>query len=272
MYKLIAIDMDGTLLREDKTISKETLRAIQRAKSKGVKIVLSSGRPIDGIKRYLKELDLIRDGDYAIAYNGALIQETKTNEIIAKTLMKFEDVSYLYDISKKLNVNIHLLTKNSCLTPKWNPYSQIEKDINEIPLEIVDFNNLPEDTSIVKIMMVDDPKILTEAIEKLPQEVYERYSVLRSSPYFLEFLDKKVNKGYGVALLANKLEIKSDEVICIGDAGNDIHMLQFAGLGVAMGNAFPEVKEAADYITLTNEENGVAHVIDKFVLNEEKAS
>lgn len=272
MYKLIAIDMDGTLLREDKTISKETLRAIDRAKAKGVKIVLSSGRPIDGIRRYLKELDLMRDGDYAIAYNGSLIVATKTNEILAKTLMKLEDVSYLYELSKKLMVNIHILTKNSCLTPKWNPYSQIEKDINDIPLEEVDFNNLPYDTSIVKIMMVDEPNILTEAISKLPKEVYEKYSVLRSSPYFLEFLDKKVNKGYGVALLANKLGIRSDEVICIGDAGNDIHMLQFAGLGVAMGNAYPEVKKAADYITLSNEENGVAHVIDKFVLNNEKAS
>lgn len=272
MYKLIAIDMDGTLLREDKTISKETLRAIDRAKAKGVKIVLSSGRPIDGIRRYLEELDLMRDGDYAIAFNGALIQATKTNEILAKTLMKLEDVSYLYDLSKKLKVNIHILTENTCLTPKWNPYSQIEKDINDIPLEVIDFNNLPYDTSIVKIMMVDDPKVLTETINKLPKEVYEKYSVLRSSPYFLEFLDKKVNKGYGVALLANKLGIRSDEVICIGDAGNDIHMLQFAGLGVAMGNAYPEVKKAADYITLSNEEDGVAHVIDKFVLNNEKAS
>lgn len=272
MYKLIAIDMDGTLLREDKTISKETLRAIQKAKTKGVSVVLSTGRPLDGIKKYLKELDLMRDEDYAIAYNGALVQNTKSNEIIAKTLMKLEDVTYLYDISKKLNVNIHLLSKNSCITPKWNPYSQLEKDMNEIPLEIADFDNLPTDTTIVKIMMVDDPEVLSEAISKLPKEVYDRYSVLRSSPYFLEFLDKKVNKGYGVALLAKKLGIESDEVICIGDAGNDIHMIQFAGLGVAMGNAFPEVKEVADYITLSNEENGVAHVIDKFILNEKKAS
>jgi Cof subfamily protein (haloacid dehalogenase superfamily) len=272
MYKLIAVDMDGTLLREDKTISKETLRAIQKAKAKGVKIVLSTGRPVDGINRYLNELDLMREGDYAIAFNGALVQSTKTKEVIAQTLMSLEDVSYLYDISKNLNVNIHVLTEDSCITPKWSTYSQLEKDINNIPLEIVDFNNLDVNTTIVKIMMVDEPEVLSKAIDKLPKEVYEKYSVLRSSPYFLEFLDKKVNKGYGVELLAKKLGIKREEVICIGDAGNDIHMIQFAGLGVAMGNAFPEVKEVADYITLSNEENGVAHVIDKFVLKDEKAS
>lgn len=272
MYKLVAVDMDGTLLREDKTISKETLRAIQKAKARGVKIVLSTGRPVDGIKRYLNELDLLNEGDYAIAYNGALVQNTKTKEIVAQTLMTLEDVSYLYNLSKELNVNIHALTENSCITPKWSTYSQVEKDINDIPLEIVDFNNLDVNTTIVKIMMIDEPEILSEAIAKLPKEVYEKYSVLRSAPYFLEFLDKKVNKGYGVELLAKKLGIKSEEVICIGDAGNDIHMIKFAGLGVAMGNAFSEVKEVADYITLSNEENGVAHVIDKFVLKEEKAS
>lgn len=272
MYKLIALDMDGTLLREDKTISKETLKAIQKAKNKGVKIVLSTGRPIDGINRYLKELDLVHDNDYAVAYNGAVVQNTKTKEIVAQTLMSHEDLSYLYNLSLELKVNIHALTESVCITPKWSKYSQVEVDINDIPLEIVDFNNLDKSTTIVKIMFIDEPEYLSQVIEKLPAEVYEKYSVLRSAPYFLEFLDKKVNKGYGVELLAKRLGIKPEEVICVGDAGNDIHMIKFAGLGVAMGNAFPEVKEIADYITLSNEEHGVAHVIDKFVLKNDKAS
>lgn len=270
MYKLIALDMDGTLLREDKTISKETFKAIQRAKTRGVKIVLSTGRPIQGIRRYLKDLDLINDNDYAVTFNGSLVQNTKTNEVIAQTVMTSEDAAFLYKLSKELNVNIHALTENSCLAPKWSKYTQVEIDINDIPLEIVDFNNL-DNRTIVKILFNDEPEYLSEVIKKLPKEVYEKYSVLRSAPFFLEFLDKKINKGYGVELLAKRLNIKPEEVICIGDAGNDIHMIKFAGLGVAMGNAFPEVKEAADYITLSNEDNGVAHVIKKFVLNEEKA-
>ncbi|ERI94119.1 Cof-like hydrolase [Clostridiales bacterium oral taxon 876 str. F0540] len=271
MYKLIALDMDGTLLREDKTISRETYKAIQRAKNKGVKVVLATGRPVDGIKRYLQELNLLNDNDYAIAYNGALVQNTKTKDIVAQTLMSLEDIDYLYKLSQELNVNIHALTDHTCITPKWSKYSQVEADINDIPLEFVDFNNLNKNTTIVKIMFIDEPNHLTEVISKLPKEVYEKYSVLRSAPYFLEFLDKRVNKGYGVELLADKLGIKREEVICIGDAGNDLHMIKFAGLGVAMGNAFPEVKEAADYITLTNEEHGVAHVIDKFILEENEA-
>lgn len=272
MYKLIALDMDGTLLREDKTISKETYRAIQRARAKGVKVVLTTGRPIDGVKRYLNELNLVNDDDYVIAYNGSLVQNAKTKKVIAKTLMSLDDVSYLYKISQELKVNIHALTDHSCIAPKWSTYSQVEADINNISLDFVDFNNLDKSTTVVKVMFIDEPDYLSEVVAKLPKEIYEKYTVLRSAPFFLEFLDKSVNKGAGVSILAKELGIKPEEVICVGDAGNDLDMIKFAGLGVAMGNAFPEVKEIADYITLSNEENGVAHVIDRFVLNEEKAS
>jgi Cof subfamily protein (haloacid dehalogenase superfamily) len=272
MYKLIALDMDGTLLRNDHTISKETQKAIRSAKAKGVKVVLSSGRPMVGLNKYLKELNLIDKDDYAVSYNGALIQNTSTGEVLAKTPMSLEDLNYLYNLSKELNVNIHLLTENSCVTPKWNKYSQHETDMNGIPLEIKDFDNFDPNTTIVKIMFIDEPEILSPAVDKLSKEAYEKYTVVRSAPFFLEFLEKTVNKGSGVELLANSLGIKREEIICVGDAGNDLHMIEYAGLGVAMGNAFPEVKEIADYITLTNEEHGVAHVINKFILKDEKAS
>ncbi len=138
-------------------------------------------------------------------------------------------------------------------------------------MEIVDFDTIDKNTTIVKIMFVDPEEKLNKVIELLPKELYDKYTIVRSAPFFLEFLNKKVNKGFGVRLLAEKLGIKPSEVICIGDAENDIHMIEFAGLGVAMGNAFPEVKKKADYVTKTNEEDGVAHVIKKFVLKEETA-
>jgi Cof subfamily protein (haloacid dehalogenase superfamily) len=272
MYKLIALDMDGTLLREDKTISTETKKAIQRAKASGVKVVLSTGRPMVGLNKYLKQLDLVTEEDYAVSYNGALVQNTKTGEVLAKTPMTQDDLKYLHELSKEVKVNIHFLTEDSCVTPKWNKYSQVEVDINSIPLEIMDFDKVDSNTTIVKIMFIDEPEILSAAIDKLPEDIYEKYTVVRSAPYFLEFLDKSVNKGTGVEILAENLGIKREEVICVGDAGNDIHMIKYAGLGVAMGNAFPEVKEIADYITLTNDEHGVAHVINKFVLKENKVS
>lgn len=270
MYKLVALDMDGTLLKEDKTISKENLAAIENAKKNGVKVILATGRPTKGIEKYLKQLNLISENDYAVAFNGAVVQNTKTGEIIAKNYMNLDDLEYLYSLSKELKVNIHALTPYSCITPKSNQYSELEATLNNIPLEILDFDNVDKDTTIVKIMFIDPENILNKAIEKLPKDIVDRYTIVRSAPYFLEFINKKVNKGFGVEVLANSLGINQEEVICMGDAGNDIHMIEYAGLGVAMGNAFPEVKKIANYITKTNEDHGVAHVINKFILNNEK--
>ncbi|MCY6371118.1 sugar-phosphatase [Clostridium ganghwense] len=267
MYKLIALDMDGTLLKEDKSISEENYIAIKKAKEKGVKVVLSTGRPQKGIEKYLKELNLLSDEDYCVTYNGSVIQNTGTNEILYKKLLTCEDAHYLYDLSKKLDINIHALTTTSCIAPKLTKYTELEVTMNGINFEEVDFATLTDSTPIVKIMLIDEPEKLSEAIEKLPEEVYEKYTVVRSAPFFLEFLDKTVNKGAGVKALAESLGINQNEVICMGDAGNDLHMIKYAGLGVAMGNAFLEVKKAADYITYTNEDDGVAHVINKFILD-----
>ncbi|WP_035292111.1 sugar-phosphatase [Clostridium sp. KNHs214] len=267
MFKLLAIDLDGTLLKNDKTISKVTYEAIQRARKKGVKVVLATGRPIKGISRYIEKLDLLDEDDCSVAFNGAAVQFNKTGKLIYEQNMEIEDIKYLYKLSKGLGVNIHALTPNECITPKISEYSLLEAEINKIPLKVVDFDNLDPDTNIVKIMMIDKEEILSKTVEQLPEEVYEKYSVLRSEPYFLEFLNKEVNKEQGVKKLAEGFGIKKEEVICIGDAGNDIHMIQYAGLGVAMENAMVEVKRIADYITLTNEEDGVAHIIEKFILN-----
>lgn len=266
MYKLIAIDMDGTLLKEDKTISSETFKAIDKATDKGIKVVLATGRPLEGIKRYLKELNLMKDTDYALVFNGALVQNTSTGEILVKNTLKGSDYKYLYEISKELKVNIHAFSKEGCITPKLSKYTQVEGDINKIPIHIKPVEAVDKDEYIMKVMMIDEPEILDKAINSLPKELYEKYTVVRSTPYFLEFLNKHSNKGEGVKALANTLNIKREEVMCIGDAGNDLHMLEYAGLGVAMGNAYEEAKEVADYITKTNEEDGVAYAIRKFAL------
>lgn len=271
MYKMIALDMDGTLLNEKKEISKANIEAIKFARKKGIKVVLATGRPTKGIEKYLKELDLIDDNEYVVSYNGALVQEVKSGRVIAKNTMTYDDLIYLYELSKELKVNIHALTLTSCITPKTNEYSILEATMNDIPLEVIDFNDVDRNTTIVKIMFVDPEDNLNRVIKQLPESLYNKYTIVRSAPFFLEFLNKKVNKGFGVELLAKKLGIKKEEIICVGDAENDIHMIKYAGLGVAMGNAFPEVKKIADYITKTNQEDGVAHVINKFIINRESA-
>lgn len=266
MYKLIALDMDGTLLKEDKTISKVTQEAIQKAKDQGVKIVLASGRPVEGIHRYLEQLNLMSGEDFVVSYNGAIVQNTKTKEVVSHTVLTGRDLHELYALSKKLGVNIHAFSQEGCITPKLTKYSILEGEINGIPVVEKNYETIQESEEIIKIMMVDEPERLQKAIDQLPAYLYEKYTIVRSAPFFLEFLNKEVNKGVGVEALANSLGIKREEVICMGDAGNDEHMIRYAGLGVAMGNAFDEIKAIADFVTKSNDEDGVAHVIEQFVL------
>ena len=115
-------------------------------------------------------------------------------------------------------------------------------------------------------MFVDDEIILDKVITKISKDIRDKYTIIRSAPYYLEFLHKDVNKGVGMSKVAEKLNISQEEVICMGDAENDLHMLQYAGLSIAMGNADDNIKNMADYVTLSNEEGGVAHAIRKFVL------
>ena len=265
MYKLIAIDMDGTLLREDKTVSDRTKKVIAKAVQKGVKIVLASGRPIEGLERYLEELGLNSKEDYVMSFNGSVIQNACTKEIISKNILKGSHLKELYTLSKEIGVNIHAFSNEGCITPRMNEYSEVEGRINGIPVHEVNYDMLSDEEDIIKIMFIDPEEVLEEAIKKIPQAIFDQYTVVRSAPFFLEFLNKASSKGTGVKALAEHLGIKQEEVICIGDAGNDLDMIKFAGLGVAMGNAFDEVKEAADYITHNNDDDGVAHVIEKFV-------
>ncbi|SHJ78338.1 sugar-phosphatase [Tepidibacter formicigenes] len=266
MYKLIAIDMDGTLLNENKEISKANYEAIQKAKKIGKKVVLATGRPLLGVKKFLEELNLISDEDYVAAFNGALVQNTKSGRVVSKTTLHLNDYKLLYDLSKKLNVNIHALTESSVITPKNNKYTEVEASLNSIPIEEIPVESVSEDETIVKVMFIDEPELIDKVIKKIPKEIKEKYTIVRSAPFFLEFLDKSVNKGVGVNAIAKELGLDPKEVICVGDAGNDIDMIKYAGLGVAMGNAFDEVKEVANYVTLSNEDDGVAYVIHKFML------
>ncbi len=268
MYKMIAVDMDGTLLSKDKKISKRTQAAIYKAMQKGIKIVLATGRPLEGVSRYLEQLDLTKDDDYVISFNGCLVQNNKTKEVIKRSILKGEDLHRLYKLSKELGVNIHAFTKEGCITPVMSKYSELEGTINGIPVLVTDYEKIAKEEDIIKIMMVEEPEILDRAIARLPKEIYEDYTVVKSAPFFLEFLNKKANKGEGLRALTKHLNIRMDETIAIGDAGNDAHMIEYAGLGVAMANAFPEVKQISDYITASNNDDGVAQVIEKFVLCE----
>lgn len=267
MYKLIALDMDGTLLKGDNTISLKTKEALRLAKERGIKIVISTGRPIQGVMKYLEELDLINDDEYVLAYNGSSVYSTKNLTPIIRNGLSGREVKDIYRLSKELNVEFHGFVDDCCIAPRENKYTKAEIEHNHIDVKILDFEkDIQDEDFVIKVMLLKDKDELDEAVKKIPNEYFEKFNGVRSVSFIFEFMNKNCSKSSGLKALAEHLNISPNEIIAFGDGENDIDMLEFAGLGVAMENASDNVKSKADYVTLSNEEDGVAHVIINKIL------
>ncbi|WP_249870529.1 sugar-phosphatase [Oceanobacillus saliphilus] len=268
MYKLIAIDMDGTLLNDRHEVTEDVKNVLDEAKRQGIKIVLCSGRPIGGMRSYIKALNLDEEGDFVIAYNGAFVQDTHTNKVVAQISLGHDDLVKLHELSIELNTPMHFFDVEGLYTPNADisEYTVLESYLNKIPLSYRQVSDIPTNLSIPKIMFIDNPENLNQTIQALPENLNEEYTIVRSAPYFLEFVHPSASKGNAVRKLSEQLGIKQEEVMSIGDNGNDLSMIQYAGCGVAMDNAIPEIKAAADFQTRSNNENGVAYAIEKLAL------
>ncbi|EJK9928730.1 sugar-phosphatase [Cronobacter sakazakii] len=266
--KLIAIDMDGTLLLPDHTISPGVKNAIAAAREQGINVVLTTGRPFAGVESYLRELHMDKSGDYCITYNGALVQKASDGSTVAQTPLSYDDYRYLEQLSREVGSHFHALDRTTLYTANRDisRYTVHESFVATIPLVFCEAEKMDPNMTFLKVMMIDEPEILDKAITRIPQDVKEKYTVLKSAPYFLEILDKRVTKGTGVKSLAEVLNIQPEEVMAIGDQENDIAMLEYAGVGVAMENAIDAAKEAANFVTRSNLEDGVAYAIEKFAL------
>lgn len=266
--KLIAIDMDGTLLNPQHLVTPGVKAAIKAAQAKGIAVVLATGRPYVGIQRYLQELDMQHEGQYAISYNGALVHKAVDGEPVSEVTLGYDDYRYFEALSRELGVHFQALDKNALYTANKDisEYTIHEAWLTGIAVKYRSVEEMDPQMTFPKVMMIDKPELLDAAITRLPQQAKENYTVLKSSPYFLEILDKRVNKGYGVQALAEILGLQREEVMAIGDQENDIAMLEYAGTGVAMGNAIDSVKAVSQFVTRTNAEDGVAYAIETFAL------
>jgi Cof subfamily protein (haloacid dehalogenase superfamily) len=268
LYKLIAIDIDGTLMNDRKEITKEVNDAIQAAKAKGVKVVICTGRPIVGVQSIIEELKLNDEEDFVITFNGALVQNTYSKDVESQITLTYENLKELHELSLKLDSPFQFFDTESLYTPnrEISRYTVHEAHINQIPIHYLPIDEVPKDMLIPKVMFIDEPERLNTIIANIPGSFWEKYTFVKSTPFFLEILDPSVSKGNAVKQLAEKLSIKQEEVICIGDGENDLSMVEYAGCGVAMANAVSVVKEVAQFHTLSNNENGVAYAIEKLVL------
>ncbi|WP_368504322.1 Cof-type HAD-IIB family hydrolase [Alkalihalophilus sp. As8PL] len=265
-YKMIVLDLDDTLLQDDHTISERTKNALMQAQENGVKVVLASGRPTYGMLEIARELKLAAYGSFILAFNGAKIINCKTDEEMYSSTLSTSQLHELYHLSKREDVGIHTYMGQEIITEANNQYTEIEGEITGMPVievaRFVESVNQP----CVKALMVGNSDRLIEVEKKLQQELKGQLSVMRSKPYFLEFTEDGVTKGTSLNSLIKTLGIEREEVIAVGDSYNDQSMLEFAGLGVAMGNAPDDIKAIANHVTDTNMNDGVAKVVEEFIL------
>lgn len=267
MYRMLVLDLDGTLLNEDKHVSPENASAIRRAHQQGLTVVVATGRPPVGTRQARAELGGVSD-EYLITYNGALIQNARSGETYATHMISLADFKAVQDLTRGMDVFAYAFDLGHVVSTEPNTIIDWESQINGIPIRYIDLEKESPAAPLVKIMVNGTPESLDSFTKIVPESYFKKYSVFRSMSFLLEFLNPLASKGQAVRDLAAHLGISREDIICIGDSENDEDMIRYAGLGVAMGNATEAIKAAADYVTRSNDIHGVAHVINKFIKNQ----
>lgn len=265
-FKLLVLDLDGTLTNSKKEISERTKTALIKAQQNGVKIVLASGRPTYGIVPLAEELELAKYGGYILAFNGGTIINWQTKEIIHQSVLSAQKLPILHEIARKNKVEIISYENENIISENpENEYIQYEASLNKMPIKkvnsLIDALQIP----VPKCLMVGNPEIIVKLEQEMKEQFNYEMNIYRSEPFFLELNPLNIDKAKSLQILLDYTGYSREEMLACGDGFNDLSMIEFAGFGVAMANAQEAVKQASDYITLSNDEDGVAHVVELFL-------
>jgi len=266
MKKVLVLDIDGTLTNSKKEITPATKEALIETQEQGHIVVVASGRPTAGIVKIADELELGRFGGYVLSFNGARITNWKTKEIIYQNVLSNEMIKPLYDFAIDNNLGLVSYEDNCVITgTRHDEYMELEARINSISIK--DVTNFIEyvDFPVNKCLFTASLDVAEQKEKELAELYGDRASIYRSEPFFIEVMPEGVDKAASLDKLVNALGLSQKDTIAVGDGFNDMSMIKYAGIGVAMKNAQDKVKEAADYITLSNDEDGVVDVINKFI-------
>ena len=269
-YKLIVLDVDGTMLNSNREISKRTVQTLRKVQQMGIRLALASGRPTYGILPLAQAIDLgVYDG-YIISYNGAQVMEARTGQIVFERRIDPQMVPYLEKKAQKMGLTMAYYDGNEVVsTDIANPHIIDEAQMNGMTLRQDDVLSLSMDDWPAEVMLVsDDEQALTSLEEHMQRHLAGVMDTIHSNPYYLEIVGYQVGKSYAMSALVQKMGIQMAEVLAIGDGEADINMLQMAGTGVAMANATDAVRRCADFTTLSNDQDGVALAIEKAIVQE----
>ncbi|NLG87760.1 MAG: HAD family phosphatase [Clostridiaceae bacterium] len=262
-YKLLAVDVDGTLLNSRLEITVHTKQSIQKAIQKGIVFTICSGRPIQGVKLMT---DMLEVDIPVITYNGAMV--IADGKVIFSCTMRGEDVLQIERLGQEWGTTIVIWAGNRLYVNKMNEraleYAQVSKVEPQVYTDVKELI----DIGVSKVLWYDEIERIKEFERRLDGLLNLTVNFYTSQPFYLEFVDQNVSKAVALEKMGEYYGITREEMIAVGDGFNDLAMIEYAGLGVAMGNAPEEVKNAADYVTLSNDEDGVAKVIEVFILNQ----
>lgn len=265
-YKMIVLDMDDTLLTDYHIISDENKEMIFKAQEMGVYVVLASGRPTSAMTSYAKELKMDFYNSFMLSYNGAVITDLKEDKILFEQTLTQQQIHELYDYSLKSKTHIITYINDAIVSETDSIYIEIEKEITGLPHHKV--NNFKEavQTNAVKCILLQEPAYLSTVEDDLKSKM-PHLSISMSKPFFLEVAQQGIDKAFSLKKLAKKLNIDQSEIIAVGNAGNDLTMIEYAGLGVWVDNVTPELRDKGNVIVASNNNHGVAEVIRKYILN-----
>lgn len=268
-YEILVLDLDGTLTNSEKKITPATKKSLTRLLQSGKHVVLASGRPTPGVLPLANELNLAAYGGYILSFNGACITNCRTQQVIYSKLVPSEYIASLYQYFTDIDVNMIAYTDTEIISAfEPNEETYIESRINNMPVRKVDdfVSCVTTDFPISKLLITGKPELIANIETELKAKFHTALNIFRSEPYFLEIMAQNIDKAHSLQRLLSSLNLTADEMICCGDGYNDITMIEYAGLGVAMANAQTAVLDIADYVTHSNDDEGILHVIEKFLL------
>lgn len=264
--KLIFLDLDGTLNNDEKRITEKTFTSLMAAQRRGVRVALASARPSPGL---FKERDILRLTEYSgilMSYNGGRIVDAATGSVLFETAMDLPQTKQILRRLETLPVTPILDDGRQFYVTDKNGY-KVAYECQNNHMICSEVTNLSDflDFAPVKILMSVEPEILPDVKARIASFLPEELTVVQTAPFYLEIIPSVINKGQGVLDTCGALGIDPSETIAFGDAENDIPMLRAAGIGVAMANATACVKAAADHVTLSNNEDGIAAALAHFL-------
>lgn len=273
-FKLLVLDVDGTLLNSNREISNRTVATLRKVQQMGIKVALSSGRPASGIKNLVEALDLKTYDGYLIVHNGSQVVSARTGEIVFERRIDSSMIPYLEKKSAKLGLTMAYYEGDEVVsTDISNPHIIDEAQMNGMRLrQEKSLSESMKEWPHEVILVHDDEQVILGLEDHMQRHLNGVMDTIHSNPYYLEVVGYQVGKSYAMSALVQKLGIEMEYVLAIGDGVADINMLQMAGVGVAMGNASEAVRRCADFTTLTNDQDGAALAIEKAIMEDAKVN